>query len=192
MYQTREITADFTTRAEEGNQYIEGYFAVFDSEYNIGPGLRERIDPHAFDNTIGGDIRCLTNHDTTLVLGRTTAGTCELRTDDHGLFGRVLINPNDSDAVNTKARVDRRDVSQASFGFDILSEDPELQPDGSTLWTIREVKLYEVSVVTFPAYEETAIFAANRSKQAEDLKRRSAEAWKLRMNQKLRGETEDA
>lgn len=187
-YQIRNISANFETRAEDGGQYIEGYFAVFDSPYVMSEGLVERIDPKAFDGTINGDIRCLTNHDTTLVLGRTTAGTLELRLDEHGLWGRVLINPNDTDALNTKARVDRKDVSQASFGFDILREDSEIMPDGTVVWTIREVKLYEVSVVTFPAYEETSLYTAQRSKQAEEIKKRAADAWRARVTKKLKGE----
>lgn len=65
----------FRTRAEDGNLYIEGYFAVYNSRYDLWDGVYETIAPGAFDGETEGDIRALTNHDTTLVLGRTTAGT---------------------------------------------------------------------------------------------------------------------
>ena len=188
--QTRAQITDFKTRTEEnGNQYLEGYFSVFNSNYDIAPGMSESIAPGAFTETLGDDIRCLTDHDTRLVLGRTTAGTFEVREDDKGLWGRVLINPNDQDAVNTKARVDRGDVNQCSFGFDILDEETENREDGSVHWTIKKVKLYECSVCTFPAYQDTNVSA--RSKQKEELEKRRREAWKIEMKNKLKGAKQD-
>lgn len=184
--QTRSIQADFQTRSEGENQYIEGYFAVFNSNYEIADGLTESIAPGAFTDTLDGDIRCLTDHDTRLVLGRTTAHTFEVRQDEHGLWGRALINPNDQDAVNTKARVDRGDVNQASFGFDILEEDTDIREDGSVHWTIRKVKLYECSVVTFPAYRETNIHA--RQHEADEIHHRRMDAWKHTAMKRLKGD----
>ena len=177
--------ADFTTREDDGAKFIEGYFAVFNSVYQIGPGMAETIDAHAFDGTMDDDIRALINHDTTLVIGRTKAGTLELRADDHGLWGRVLINPNDQDALNVYARVARGDVSQCSIGFDILNEDTEVSGQ-DVHWTIKEIRLYEVSICTFPAYEETEIQA--RKNEGETLKKRELEHWKARMSAKLKGE----
>lgn len=182
--QTRCIPAEFKTRDEDGNQYIEGYFAVFNSNYEIYDGMTESIDEHAFDGALADDIRCLTDHDTRLVLGRNTAKTLELSVDSHGLYGRVLINPNDQDALNTKARVDRGDVTQASFGFDILDEDTEYRDDGSIHWTIKKVKLYEVSVCTFPAYKETNLKARNAQKEA--IEERQLQAWKEEQKGKLK------
>lgn len=181
--QTRCIPGEFKTRDENGNEYIEGYFAVFGSDYNIGDGMSESIDRHAFDGALGDDIRCLTDHDTRLVLGRTTAGTLELHVDEHGLYGRALVNPNDQDAMNTLARVNRGDVSQASFGFDILDEGTEYRDDGSVHWTIRKIKLYEVSVCTFPAYKETNIKSRMADKAA--LEERRLDAWKKEQKEKL-------
>ena len=182
--QTRCIPAEFKTRDEDGKQYIEGYFAVFDENYEIWPGATESIDEHAFDGALSDDIRCLTDHDTRLVLGRNTAKTLELSIDSRGLYGRVLINPNDQDALNTKARVDRGDVTQASFGFDILDEDTEYRDDGSIHWTIKKVKLYEVSVCTFPAYKETNLQARHADKDA--FEQRRLDAWKNEQKEKLR------
>lgn len=189
MRQLRCAPGEFRTeRSEDGNMYIDGYFAVFDSNYDIGPGMSESIAPGAFSKTLGNDIRCLTDHDTRLVIGRTSANTFELREDEHGLWGRALVNPNDQDALNTKARVDRGDVNQASIGFNILSEDTDIRDDGSVHWTIREIDLHECSVVTFPAYKETNISA--RSEQREEVLKRRNEAWKETMKARLHNGTQ--
>lgn len=181
--QIRSIASQFETREENNERIIEGYFAVFNSNYDIAPGMSESIAPGAFRNTLAGDIRALVNHDTTLVLGRTTARTLELSEDERGLWGRIRVNPNDSDAVNLYERVKRGDVSQCSFGFDVLDEETEFREDGSVHWTIKEVKLYEVSCVTFPAYESTNIDA--RSKQREDILKRKTEEWRIKMKERL-------
>ena len=188
--QMRTASTEFKTRDDNGNLAIEGYFAVFDSIYQIAPDMSESIAQGAFDNTISGDIRALINHDTTLVLGRTKAGTLQLRTDTHGLWGQIDINPNDSDAMNLYNRVQRGDVDQCSFGFDIINEETDFREDGSIHWTIKEVRLYEVSPCTFPAYEDTAIAA--RSKERDELLKRRNEAWKEKMLKKVKGEKEDA
>ena len=182
----RTASTKFNTRDEDGKLSIEGYFAVFDSVYQIAPDMSESIAVGAFDNTLSGDIRALINHDTTLVLGRTKANTLQLRTDSHGLWGHIDINPNDRDAMNLYNRVQRGDVDQCSFGFDILNEETDFREDGSVHWTIKEVKLYEVSPCTFPAYEETNIAA--RSKERAELIKRKNEAWKEKMLKKVKGE----
>ena len=182
----RTASTEFKTREDGENLAIEGYFAVFNSNYEIFDGMSESISPGAFDNTLADDIRALINHDTTLVLGRTKAGTLQLRTDSHGLWGHIDINPKDVDAMNLYNRVQRGDVDQCSFGFDIISEETDFCDDGSIHWTIKEVKLYEVSPCTFPAYEETNIAA--RSKERDEIIKRKNEAGKVEMLKKLKGE----
>lgn len=184
-YQIRSSAQKFETREADGNLYISGYFAVFNSEYDIFQGASERVDPGAFDETLSGDIRCLIDHETRLVLGRTKSGTLILKVDSRGLWGEAKINPNDTDAMNLYERVKRGDVDQCSFGFDILDEEFEDLGD-KVRWTIKKVKLYEVSVVTFPAYEETGVTA--RKKQLTEMRKKSNELWKHRMLRKLKGE----
>ena len=174
---------DFQTREEDGELYIEGHFATFTGAYEMGDWGVERVDSKAFDGTLGDDIRALVNHDTTLVLGRTRAGTLALWTDEDGLAGRIRINRNDQDAVNCYERVKRGDVTQCSFGFDILDEEREQLPDGRTQWTLTRVKLYEVSVCTFPAYEDTEVAA--RSRELEDVRARELDIWRGRMLRKI-------
>lgn len=182
--QTRSIASDLKTREKEDEMIIEGYFAVYNTETELWPGAFEEIAPGAFDNTLSNDIRALINHDTSLVLGRTKAGTLELKTDSRGLWGRIKINPNDTDAVNLYERVKRGDVDQCSFGFNIISEETEYRDDGTVKWIIKEVDLHEVSVCTFPAYEETGVQA--RHKQVEQYKQRRLEERKNKLKERLR------
>lgn len=186
MRQMRTSASQFETREDGEGLYIEGYFSVFNSNYEIWPGATESVAPGAFANTLSDDVRALINHDTTLVLGRNKAGTLELREDARGLWGKITINPNDSDAMNLYERVKRGDVDQCSFGFDIVKEDTEFREDGSIHWTIREVKLHEVSCCTFPAYEDTSISA--RERDFEEIKKRKTEAWRVELKNRLRGE----
>lgn len=181
--QLRSVCTQFETREDDGAPHISGYFAVFNSIYEIGPGMSESVAPGAFSKTLGGDIRALTNHDTTLVLGRNTAGTLELKEDSHGLWADIRINPNDSDAINTYERVKRGDVDQCSFGFNIIDEETEFRDDGSVHWTIREVELFEVSVCTFPAYKETNVSA--REAQRDALRADRLKDWKDARKAKL-------
>ncbi len=182
--EVRPIATQFTARDDE-NPTIEGYFAVFNSIYEIAPGMTESVKPGAFSRTLGGDIRALTNHDTTLVLGRTKAHTLELREDEHGLWGKISINPKDADAMNLYERVKRGDVDQCSFGFEIVNEETDFRDDGSIHWTITDVNLFEVSACTFPAYSETNISA--RVEEKDTVRKRELEAWKEKMRRKING-----
>lgn len=181
--QLRCTTSEFQTREDGEKLSIEGYFSVFNSNYEIAPGMSESFAPGAFSETLSDDIRALINHDTTLVLGRNKAKTLELVEDARGLWGRIDINRNDVDAMNMYERVKRRDVDQCSIGFDILSEDTDIREDGSIHWTITKVKLYEVSCCTFPAYEETSISA--REKQRDEIKKRTMDKWRADMKARL-------
>ncbi len=186
LRQMRSVASKFETREAENNLYIEGYFAVFNTIYELWPGATESVAPGAFSEALGDDIRALIDHETRLVLGRNKAFTLELREDQVGLWGRITINPNDGDAMNLYERVKRGDVDQCSFGFDILQEDTEVREDGSVHWTIERVKLYEVSVVTFPAYEETSVKA--RKQDFAQIQSRETEHWRQQMRSRLKGE----
>jgi len=183
--QVRTVPTQFSVREDgDGGMHIVGYFAVFNSIYEIAPGMTESVAPGAFSRSLeSNDVRALINHDTTLVTGRTKAGTLTLREDEHGLWGDILINPKDQDAVNAYERVKRGDVDQCSFGFDPVLEETESRPDGSVHWLLRDVNLWEVSVCTFPAYAETNIQA--RSAEADALRARRLDAWKTKLKERL-------
>ncbi len=184
--QTRSLQTELKTRAEQDSQdmFIEGYFAVFGRETELWPGAFEEIAPGAFDETLNNDIRALINHDTTLVLGRNKAGTLELKADSYGLWGRIKINPNDTDAVNLYERVKRGDVDQCSFGFNILEEITDWRDDGTVKWTITKIDLHEVSVCTFPAYEDTGVQA--RKAEVEQHRQRLLEAKKKQLRERIK------
>ena len=184
--QVRCVAQRFQTRAANDDLYIEGYFSVFNSEYPLWEGASEIVKPGAFTNSVSGDVRALINHDSSLVLGRTKAGTLTLRQDERGLWGSIRINRDDVDAMNLYARVQRGDVDQCSFGFDIKRETFVDLGGGKCRWEIEEVDpLYEVSVCTFPAYTETSVSA--RKQDLAEIERRRAEAWRSEMKRKLGG-----
>lgn len=183
---TRNFKSNLTIREEVEKQekVIEGYFVVFNTETELWPGAFEEIDSGAFYETLENDIRALINHNTEMVLGRTKSGTLEIRLDEKGLWCRIVINENDIDAMNLYARVQRGDVDQCSFGFNILEEETEFRDDGTVKWTIKKIDLHEVSVVTFPAYEATGVQA--RKRDFEEIKERSLESRKKALKEKLK------
>lgn len=184
QYRTIKMSGDkFTTRDDESSPVIEGYFSVYNSVYQIAPGMSESIAPGAFEDSIDGDVRALINHNSDLVLGRTTAGTLELHEDDIGMWGSIKVNRNDGDAMNAYERVKRGDVSQCSIGFEIIEEDTEIREDNSVHWTIKRAKLWEVSICTFPAYEDTSIEA--RKKDRDEVLKRRQDAWREQMKERL-------
>lgn len=182
----RCLPAEYSTREEGVELYIEGYFAVFNSPYEFWPGASEIILPGAFDESVSGDVRALVNHNTDLVLGRTRAGTMTLKQDSRGLWGRITINQEDRAAMDLYARVKRRDVSQCSIGFEIESERFIELGAGKYRWEIEKIRpLYEVSPCTFPAYEDTGIEA--RRRDLETINRRRLELWRAEMRRRLGG-----
>lgn len=145
-------------RVEDKPAQIVGYAAVFDKLSVEMWGFREQIAKGAFAKSLsnGDDVRALWNHDPAYVLGRTAAGTLALAEDDTGL--RVEITPPDTElARGFLASIERGDVSQMSFGFRVLADDWSIDGDEQYIRTLLDVKLYEVSPVTFPAYPDTSV-----------------------------------
>ena len=184
----RSRRTEFTTRnAGEGEgPVIEGYFIVFDQPYVIDDYMTEIVCPGAIDErTDTSDVRALVDHMPHLVLGRNTANTLTLSIDETGCFGSVKLNEADADAMNLYARAQRGDVDQASFGFD---EDEVCYvdlPDGRVRREIRHIaKLWEVSVCTFPAYEQTYVSA--RSRISDELEAHRIEARKSNLKRRLK------
>lgn len=179
---------EVTTRSDdEGNPTLEGYFVRYDDVYQVAPGATESIARGAFTESIKGDVRALYNHNHDIVLGRTSAGTLELRDTDVGLWGKIHINQKDTQAMDAYERVARGDISGCSFGFEIPEggEDTIVKEDGSIHWTITRVDpLYEVSPCVFPAYEATSISA--RERQRDEIKKRELDQWRANMKARLK------
>ena len=166
----------FQTRKEDsGDLILSGYFIKFDEETELWPGYCEVIKRAGVEKAItDADIRALFNHDDSLVLGRTGNGTLTLGVDDVGLFGDIIINKDDPQAVGAYARVKRGDVIGCSFGFIPIKIETEEREDGSYLDTVLELEIFEVSPCTFPAYPQTEIAA--RQKDFESQSRANREA----------------
>ena len=170
-------TAQFKTReeTETGDLILSGYFIKFDEVTELWPGYFEVIKREGVEKAIqNADIRALFNHDDSLVLGRTGNGTVTLGVDEIGLFGDIIINKEDPQAIGAYARVQRGDVVGCSFGFIPIKIDTEGRADGSYLDTILELEIFEVSPCTFPAYPQTEIAA--RQKDFESQQRANREA----------------
>ena len=178
--------SEVATRSENDSPVVEGFFVRYDDVYQVADGATESIERGALTEAITGDVRALYNHNTDIVLGRTSAGTLTLRDTEKGLWGSITINANDSQAMDIYARIARGDVSGCSFGFDIPKDGQrfETKDDGTVHWTITKVDpLYEVSPCVFPAYQATHIEA--RQQELEKIKKREAETWRVRQKKRL-------
>jgi HK97 family phage prohead protease len=157
---------------KEGRMLV-GYAAVFDTPTEIGNFFREQISPGAFASAIADDdIRALFDHDSALVLGRNRAGTLRLSEDDKGL--RVEIDvPETTIGNDLLVSMKRGDINQMSFGFQVLKEtwDDEQTPP---LRTLDKVSLFDVSVVTYPAYPEAGVSVRAKDHAGEILKKSNA------------------
>ena len=177
------------TRSDSDEPILSGRFVAYNDIYQVWEGATESIAPGAFRNSISQDVRALYNHNHDIVLGRTSSGTLTLEDRADGLWGTVKINKNDSDAMNAYERIKRGDVTGCSFGFNIKSETEERKADGTVHWTITEVDpLFEVSAVTFPAYEATHVSA--RGRDLENIEKRRIELRKDELRKKLKGEAD--
>ncbi len=150
VMEMRAITDD------DGLRHIVGYAAVFNALSDDLGGWREKIDPGAFVNTIGADdVRALWNHDSNYVLGRNKSGTLVLSEDQRGL--KIDIKPPDCQwARDLMTSIERKDIDQMSFGFKTIAHRWEGEYPNEVR-TLMEVKLFDVSPVTFPAYPETEV-----------------------------------
>lgn len=151
---------------KEDSPKITGHAAVFDEIADIGGFFREKVAKGAFKQSIkDDDVRALFNHDPNFVLGRNTAGTLELKEDDKGLA--IRIDPPQTQFANDLMILMKRgDISQMSFAFQVMAEEWEENEDELPLRTLKKLRLFDVSPVTYPAYEGT------------DVGVRSRDAWK--------------
>ena len=165
---------------EDGTRRIVGHAAVFNQWSEDLGGFREQIAPGAFAQALTDDVRALFNHDTNQVLGRNKAGTLTLLEDDRGLLSEIIL-PDTQLARDLEVLMKRGDINQMSFAFSIDKAGQEWVKKGEDeTWerTITQVaRLYDVSVVTFPAYPQTdaAVRALNDIKAAAQATARGAD-----------------
>lgn len=157
----RYTAAEFRIVQEGERKKLQGYAAVFNRETVIGSFFREVIRPGAFEQALkdAPDVRALFNHNENYVLGRTTAGTLQLEEDTQGLRYTVDL-PDTAVARDLLVSVQRGDVTQSSFAFSVEGEewdDSETKGGKLPLRVLTRLFLYDVSPVTFPAYEDTTV-----------------------------------
>ncbi|WP_204205872.1 HK97 family phage prohead protease [Mammaliicoccus sciuri] len=162
----KEIRAMETIKAvDDEKMIVEGYALRFNTLSNDLGGFVETISPEALKEADLSDVRCLIDHDSSKVLGRTTSETLELKVDDEGLYFRTQL-PNTTYAKDLYENIRLGNINQCSFGF-ILDENGdefEKREDGLFKRTLRKIKsLFDVSIVTYPAYNDTDVSPALRS-----------------------------
>lgn len=146
---------------------IKGYAAVFNSRANIGDFFDEEIAPGAFKKALeeNSDIRALFNHNWDKPLGRTKSGTLRLEEDEKGLKYEIDL-PNTTAARDLIESMERGDIDQCSFLFNATRE--EWNYDATpAIRRVLEVELFEISIVTIPAYDDTEA-ALMRSKDIDE------------------------
>lgn len=148
--ETRVSDVDFEIRADGDKMTFSGYAAVFNSDSQPLP-FTERIAPGAFKRTLQArnDVKLLWNHDSGEVLASTRSGTMRLWEDTHGLRVEADLAPT-TRGKDLSILMQRGDVNKMSFGFTVQKD--SWSADGQVR-TLESVRLAEVSIVTFPAYE---------------------------------------
>ena len=156
----------------ETSRLLVGHAAVFNSESVDFGGWKETIRKGAFKRAIKEkqDVRALLNHDSNFVLGRTKNGTLRLKEDAVGLYVEIDV-PDTQIGRDLLKSIDRGDIDQMSFAFRVGEDDwKEKKDSDGKLVFLRELKeietLYDVSPVTFPAYQQTDI-ALNRNSRSQ-------------------------
>lgn len=152
----RVAVRELEIRADDGEEpVITGYAAVFNQLSGELFGFREMIRPGAFQRSIReDDVRALWDHESMYVLGRNRAGTLGLWEDDHGL--RVSITPPATSwARDLITSMQRGDINQMSFGF-FTRDDNWRVENGQKIRDLIDVELFDVSIVTYPAYPQTS------------------------------------
>ncbi len=146
---------ELRVKQQDGPRMITGYAAVFNTlSLDLG-GFREMILPGAFAQTIGeNDVRALFNHDANYVLGRNRAGTLRLREDENGLAIEIDL-PDTQWARDLAVSVGRGDVTQMSFSFRTRKDEWLEVPGQGIVRRLMDVELFDVSLVTYPAYPAT-------------------------------------
>lgn len=146
---------DLEVREVGNGATFMGYAAVFNSDSEPLPFV-EQIRPGAFQRTLSSrnNVKMYVNHDDTLVLASTRAGTLRLSEDSRGLRAEADL-PDTTYARDLTVLLRRGDVDSMSFGFSVPRGGDEWSQDGQRRF-LNEVRLHEVSVVSNPAYQETS------------------------------------
>ena len=154
--ETREFEIDLELREEGDEMSLVGYAALFNSRSENLGGFTEMIAPGAFSRSLKSrnDVKLLWNHDTSAVLGSSRSGTLKLYEDDKGLRVEATL-PNTTHGRDARELIKRGDVTGFSFGFSIPGRGGDDWNAEGTERTLKSVRLHEVSLTPFPAYQGT-------------------------------------
>lgn len=156
-----EIRALNTVEKTEEN-IVEGYALKFNTESRNLGGFIETITPEALEGVDLSDVRCFLDHDSSKLLGRTSSGTLKLNVDETGLYFRCVL-PNTSVGRDAMELVTRGDLNQCSFGFTV-EQDKWTKGNEIMMRSINKIgSLFEISLVSIPAYDDTDVRVAQRS-----------------------------
>jgi HK97 family phage prohead protease len=175
----RAFLTNFETREENGSGIVEGRPVVFNSPTDLG-FCDEVIAPDALRNTDLTDVRLCLNHDTSFVYARSRRNnansTMQIMTDALGLNFRAALDiENSPKAQDYYAAVKRGDIDKMSFMFTVDGVEWEnLESEHPTRRITSIGKIFEISAVTFPAYDTTSIEA--RDAQALESVKRELES----------------
>jgi len=163
--QTRNFEANFELRAEGDGMTFVGYAAKFNSPSEDLGGFVETIEPGAFRRSLRSrnDVKLLVNHDTGRVLASSRSGTMKLYEDETGLRVEASL-PNTSDGRDMAELLKRGDLNKMSFGFAVQKDSWNNE---MTERTLKSVRLFEVSIVAFPAYAATEANVRSLDKAAK-------------------------
>jgi HK97 family phage prohead protease len=167
--EVRSFTAarPFTVRTTaDGSKQISGYALIWNSPSVDLGGFTEICDPGMLTRTLreSPDVLMLRDHKQELLLGRTTAGTLQLNVDSTGLAFTVTL-PQTAIGEDTYENVKLGNLSGCSFGFTTVQDDFSIDNDGNVVRTLLDVDLFEISITSFPAYQDTSVSARSRAQE---------------------------
>lgn len=198
----RAIDSPIELRAnDDGTKELTGYAAVFyrkgdpGTQYRLWEDTVERIDPSAFASALKrkDDARGLFNHDPSMLLGRVGAGTLKLEVDKTGLRYSIPFDESDPDHQRVARKLERGDLTGSSFAFRatktewIMEDDKEQKGKTREIRTIKDLELFDVGPVTYPAYQATT--AAARS---DDQAKQEHDAWKDHLDKEAQESAQEA
>ena len=174
-------TIHLETRAGKSIPVIKGQAAPFGSLSEERRGVRDRIEKGAYRASINGerrDVAALREHNPELLLGRQSAGTLRMKETSDGLQVEILP-PDDRNGRSAVTSIERGDLRHRSCGY-VVKDFELVREDGQDIRVLKDVELFDVSLVAFPAYQDTSV--DTRSLEVWSRSVEFSGAWETRKN----------
>ena len=176
-------------RADGEKTKVSGIAAVVNKRANIGY-FDEMVMPGAFEGRLNDDVLALFNHEPNLILARSTngKGTLRLSIDAAGNLAYEYDTPQRSYALDLLDAIQMGDVDKSSFAFRVAKQEWELAVRGSKQNDLRKIilfeRLYDVSPVTVPAYQDTKVGARSLEAVRKELETQDSVNYKLNLRKR--------